>query len=85
MCEEVSVGVDCCGIDDRHEPLFRVVEAIKKNATTPFGRKWGGRSQVNGRFRALPSRWRFENTLCGQQFSHSSTFDADRNSSLNHT
>lgn len=51
MREQVPVGADCCGIDDGHEPLFKVAEAIKKNATTPFRRKQGARSEVNSRFR----------------------------------
>lgn len=73
MCKEVSVGVDCCGIDGRHEPLFRIVEAMKKNATTPFRRKQRGKSEVNGRFRAQQPDGGLETRCVARNFSHSTT------------
>ena len=84
MREEVSVGMNC-GINDGHEPLSEVVEAMKKDARRRLVDESGGEG-VSSTVSFAPSRpdGGLKTRCVALKFSHSSTSDADRYSSLDH-
>ena len=84
MREEVSVGMNC-GINGGHEPLLEVVEAVKKDARRRLVDESGGEG-VSSTVGFAPSRpdGGLKTRWVATKFSHSSTSDADHDSSLDH-